>query len=341
MPPHESVEFRPPPQETGTPDAPESTVAAEQPAAEQPTAEKAEPSAEQQVAELKKQFNGLIRKMIDQGVAPGSAEYIALSKERNALREQIRALESKPAEVEKTAPVEPEASAQSESPVAAEQPPEAKEAAPDAAALARKQRIEQIRAEIARERAAKEIEEDPQLKALDAQATQDAKKAQNEKGTINLTELRSAFSDVRERRNELAEEARQTAADAEARADLEKSDEQLLAEKRKRDAQSLVPRLGLLGSSTIVKKAFGRAIKPEEFGFTDPEELLTTEGEEKLANNEFFKAASPVMREMFTDAINKLRERYPVKSESSTRDNVIPFPQRAEAPPSFELKKAA
>ncbi len=378
--------------------------------AAQEAIEKSEPSVDDQIKALKKQLDGLWRKALDQKIDVGSPAFLAVSKERAALRDQIRDLESKPRTEQKPIPVESDADilrdgaqligkqedaryqeaakdvfekeqeiatmkAESEAvantkeqqqirsreaELAAEQRPTQEtspEVAPDAAALERKQRIEQLRAELATLKAGGKLPEaqpsttpatraekpkestgDAQLDALEAQANQAALDARKDNGSADIGEFRKVTAEARERRAEIAAEAKEAQAQAEAKADLEKSEQQLIAEKRKRDVAFLKPRLGLLGSSTAVKKAFGRAIGPDEFGITDFDELLTPEGEQKLKDNEYFKAASEGMREMMQTEISKLREKYSDAKTENTPDNVVPL-QRKE--PSFELRKAA
>lgn len=390
-------------QEIANTETSETDIDSAQEGAEKPE-QIAEPSADDQIKKLKQQLDGLWRKALDQNIEVGSPSFLAVSKERSALREQIRELENKSKTERQTIPaesdtdilrdgaqligkqenaryqeavkdvsakeeelakkkLEADAAANTkeqqqirsrEAELAAEQRP-TQEGAPDTLALERKQRIEQLRAELATLKAGGKLQEaqpapaaatraeqpkdstgDAQLDAIEAQANQAALDARKSDTTVDIGEFRKVAAEVRERRAEVAAEAKETQAQAEAQADLEKSEQQLIAEKRKRDVAFLKPRLGLLGSSTAVKKAFGRAIGPEEFGITDFDELLTPEGEQKLNNNEYFKAASDGMREMMRTEISKLREKY---TDANTQDNITSLEPKNV--PSFELRKAA
>lgn len=233
----------------------------------------------------------------------------------------------------------------------------AQEVSAGVAAVEKKQRIDELEAEIAalkrgeklsttadtRNRPARSSEPAPtdaKLAELEAKANQLATEARKENGTIDLGEFRKATAEARERRAEITRESEAKAQQEAVQMDHEKSEAQLRADKLKRDVQFLTIRLGALGASPTIKRVFGRTFTAAEMGFADPNELITPEGEAKLNASEVFKASNTVMKEMMTNEIAKLRAEY--GAIDTTKDNVVAMRQpAAEQASDLSSRKAA
>lgn len=232
----------------------------------------------------------------------------------------------------------------------------AQEVSAGVAAVEKKQRIDELEAEIAtlkrgeklptadtRNRPARSSEPAPtdaKLAELEAKANQLATEARKENGTTDLGEFRKTAAEARERRAEITRESEAKAQQEATQLDHEKSEAQLRADKLKRDVQFLTIRLGALGASPTIKRVFGRTFTAAEMGFADPNELITPEGEAKLNASEVFKASNTVMKEMMTNEIAKLRAEY--GAIDTTKDNVVAMRRpAAEQASDLSSRKAA